>query len=131
MFVLLFPLCVLSLYQVKRLSPESRLRFAALITALAADCGTPSDKARVAQALYNIGQRTKHNSQAVLYSTAKLVYDANDPELMNGKHVQLVLDEMQARDPVCSSQTVHVQCFSLYFVLSGIWCDCVGITGFM
>jgi hypothetical protein len=81
--------------------------------------------------LYNIGQRTKHNSQAVLYSTAKLVYDANDPELMNGKHVQLVLDEMQARDPVCSSQTVHVQCFPLYFVLSGIWCDCVGITGFM
>ena len=84
----------------KRLLPESRLRFAELITALAADCGTPDDKARVAQALYNIGQRTKHNSQAVLYSTAKLVYDANDPELMNGKHVQLILDEMQAKDPV-------------------------------
>jgi hypothetical protein len=51
---------------VKRLSPEARLRFAALITALAADCGTPDDKARVAKALFDMGQRTKHNSPAVL-----------------------------------------------------------------
>jgi hypothetical protein len=36
----------------------------------------------------------------VRYSTAKLVYDANDFELTAGKHVQRVLDDLQARDPV-------------------------------
>ena len=31
---------------------------------------------------------------------AKLIYDSNDEKRCKGKHIQAVLDELQARDPV-------------------------------
>lgn len=67
--------------QVKKLSPAARVRFAKLLLALCLDEGSAADKARVADALRAMGQRTKHDSTASLYSMAKLVYDANDPEV--------------------------------------------------
>ena len=71
--------------QVKELSLSARVRFAQLLLALCLDQGTREDKLAVADALRAMGQRTKHDSTAHLYSMAKLVYDANDPEVKRAR----------------------------------------------
>lgn len=108
--------------QTKQLSLENRLKLARLIVALCVD-----DKDRIARSLQAMGHKTKYNKTENHYTMAKLVYDSNDPAATQGKHIQLVLDELQSEDPivnvaeVCSlSDYLYLHASYLRFSLSGV-----------
>lgn len=106
--------------QTKRLSLENRLRLARLIVALCVD-----DKDRVAHCLQDMGHKTKYNLTENHYTMAKLVYDSNDPMAMKGHtHIQRLLDELQANDPIVNVAEVYTYMFfSLPFILCLIFHD--------
>mmetsp|Transcript_9354 Transcript_9354/g.12264 ORF Transcript_9354/g.12264 Transcript_9354/m.12264 type:complete len:665 (-) Transcript_9354:256-2250(-) len=83
--------------QVKHLDLISRLKLARLIVALNVD-----DKDRIADRLYDMGHRTKYNNKRNHYTMAKLVYDSNDSSISADKHIQHVLDDLEASDPILS-----------------------------
>eukprot|EP00934_Nitzschia_sp_Nitz4_P007771 Nitzschia sp. Nitz4//scaffold4_size323378//22787//24687//NITZ4_000612-RA/size323378-snap-gene-0.438-mRNA-1//-1//CDS//3329553255//7761//frame0 len=81
--------------QVKKLSKETRHLFARLVIAL--DDG---DKDRVVELMKEAGMKTKNMNKDVIYLYAKVSYDEINDQVLQGKHVQMFMEDLEARDPV-------------------------------
>jgi aarF domain-containing kinase len=81
--------------QIKRLSKETRIKFAKLIIALCED-----NRDAICELAKQLGHRTKNMDPEVCYLWAKVSFDQDNPKILGGKHVQLFMEELEARDPV-------------------------------
>jgi len=81
--------------QVKFLSKQDRLLFAALIIALADD-----DRKRIVQLMKEAGFRSQGMDEDVIYRYAKVYYDEDNPDLTGGDHIQVFVEKLQAIDPI-------------------------------
>lgn len=81
--------------QVKRLDKATRHLFARLVIALDED-----DKQRIVELMAKAGMKTKNNDPDVLYLYAKVSYDELSERVLKGKHIQLFMEDLEARDPI-------------------------------
>lgn len=81
--------------QVKRLSKADRHLFCHIVLALADD-----DKPRIVELLKQAGYQSKKMDPDAIYSYAKVAYDEDSKELTKGLHIQMFMEDLQARDPI-------------------------------
>ena len=81
--------------QVKRLTKDTRHLFARLIIAL-----DDEKKDEVVRLMKEAGMRTKRMDPEVIYQYAKVSYDQINDKILNGKHIQLFMEDLEARDPI-------------------------------
>jgi len=81
--------------QVKRISREKRHLFAKIIIALADD-----DRERIVELMKEAGFKSQRMDPEVIYLYAKVGYDMDNKELTKGKHIQMFMEDLQARDPI-------------------------------
>ena len=81
--------------QVKRLTKETRHLFAKLIIALDDD-----NKDEIVRLMKEAGMRTKNMDPEVFYLYAKVGYDEINDKLLQGKHIQVFMEDLEARDPI-------------------------------
>lgn len=81
--------------QVKTISKETRHLFAKLVIALADD-----NRDDVISLMKEAGFKSKHMDPDVIYLYAKLYFDEDNELITNGKHIILLLEELQCRDPI-------------------------------
>ena len=81
--------------QVKRLDKATRHLFAKLVIALDDD-----DKDQIVDLMKKAGMETKRNDPEVIYLYAKVSYDELSERILNGKHIQLFMEDLEARDPI-------------------------------
>jgi aarF domain-containing kinase len=81
--------------QVKKLTKETRHLFAKLIIAL-----DEENKDEIVRLMKKAGMRTKKMDPEVIYLYAKIGYDEINDKLLNGKHIQLFMEDLEARDPI-------------------------------
>jgi aarF domain-containing kinase len=81
--------------QVKSLTKAERLRMCKIIIALAND-----DKKEIVRLMAEAGFKSKSMNEDVIYKYAKVSYDEDNDELTEGKHIQMFMEDLQARDPI-------------------------------
>jgi aarF domain-containing kinase len=81
--------------QVKRLTKQTRHDFAKLIIALDED-----DKDEIFRLTKELGFTTKNMNPEIFYLWAKVSFDQDNHQILGGKHVQLFMEDLEARDPV-------------------------------
>jgi len=81
--------------QVKSLTKAERLRMCKIIIALAND-----DKKQIVRLMAEAGFKSKSMNEDVIYKYAKVSYDEDNDELTEGKHIQMFMEDLQARDPI-------------------------------
>lgn len=81
--------------QVKKLSKETRHLFAKIIIALDDD-----NKERVVELMKEAGMKTKNMDSEVLYLYAKVGYDQLNEQILKGRHVQMFMEDLEAKDPI-------------------------------
>jgi len=81
--------------QVKSLTKAERLRMCKIIIALAND-----DKKQIVCLMAEAGFKSKSMNEDVIYKYAKVSYDEDNDELTEGKHIQMYMEDLQARDPI-------------------------------
>jgi aarF domain-containing kinase len=103
--------------QVKRLSKETRHLFAKLLIAL-----DDENKEEVVQLMQEAGMRTKRMDPEVLYLFAKVGYDEINDKILEGKHVQLFMEDLEARDPIIQLPTELLMASRCSILLRGLAC---------
>ena len=83
--------------QVKRLSKADRHLFCRLILALAAD-----DREEIIQLTKQAGFVSQRMDPDVIYSYAKVGYDQDNARYTKGLHIQMFMEDLQARDPIAA-----------------------------
>jgi aarF domain-containing kinase len=81
--------------QVKRLPKETRIAFCELIIALADD-----DRDEIVRLMKQLGYKSRDMDEDNIYLYAKVGYDQDNYELLGGKHIQVFMEELQAKDPI-------------------------------
>lgn len=81
--------------QVKPLTKETRHLFAKLVIAIDDD-----DKDKIVSLMKEAGMKTKTMNPDVIYLYAKVAYAEINDQILNGKHVQLFMEDLENRDPV-------------------------------
>ncbi len=81
--------------QVKRLSKNTRHLFAQLIIALDED-----DRDKIVALMKKAGMRTKNNDPEVFYLYAKVFYAEITEKILQGRHVQVFMEDLEKRDPI-------------------------------
>ncbi|KAL3919176.1 MAG: hypothetical protein SGILL_003885 [Bacillariaceae sp.] len=81
--------------QVKRLSRETRHLFAKLIIALDED-----DKDKIVELMKEAGMKTKNNDPEVFYLYAKVSYAEITEKILQGRHIQVFMEDLEKRDPI-------------------------------
>ena len=81
--------------QVKALSKEDRLLMCKIIIALADE-----NKAEVIRLMKEAGYKSQNMVEDIIYLYAKVSYDEDNDELTGGKHIQLFMEDIQAKDPI-------------------------------
>lgn len=81
--------------QIKSISKEERLQMCRIILALAND-----NKQEVVELMKSAGFKSKNMDPEVIYKFAKVSYDEDNDELTEGKHIQLFMEALQAKDPI-------------------------------
>lgn len=81
--------------QVKRLPKETRIAFCKLIVALADE-----DRDEIIRLLKQLGYKSRDMDENNIYLYAKVGYDQDNYELLGGKHIQVFMEELQAKDPI-------------------------------
>jgi aarF domain-containing kinase len=81
--------------QVKRLTKETRHDFAKLIIALDED-----NKDDIFLLTKELGFKTKNMNPEIFYLWSKVSFDQDNHQILGGKHVQLFMEDLEARDPV-------------------------------
>jgi predicted unusual protein kinase regulating ubiquinone biosynthesis (AarF/ABC1/UbiB family) len=79
----------------KQISKEMRHLFCKIVIALAND-----DRDEIAKLMTKAGFRSDKMDPEVIYLYTKVHYDEDNEELTGGKHVQLFVEDLQARDPI-------------------------------
>ena len=83
--------------QVKRLPKQRRHSFAKLIIALDED-----NRDEIFRCTKELGLRTKNMNPEIFYLWSKVSFDQDNHQILGGKHVQLFMEDLEARDPVQS-----------------------------
>jgi len=81
--------------QVKELSTSERHLFCKIVIALAND-----DRPEIIKLMKEAGFKSKYMDEEVIYKYAKVSYDEDNDELTDGKHIQMFMEDLQARDPI-------------------------------
>ena len=81
--------------QIKRLSKHTRITFAKLIIALCED-----DRSAICDLVSQLGFKTKNMDPDVAYLWAKVSFDQDNQKILGGKHAQLFMEDLEAKDPV-------------------------------
>ena len=81
--------------QVKRITKADRHLFCRIILALAAE-----DKEQIIALMKQAGFQSQKMDPDVIYSYAKVAYDEDNKELTKGLHIQMFMEDLQARDPI-------------------------------
>jgi aarF domain-containing kinase len=81
--------------QVKRLTKEVRHLFAQLVIALDDD-----DKDRIVSLMKQAGMKTKYNDPEVFYLYAKVSYAEISEKILQGRHIQVFMEDLEKRDPI-------------------------------
>ncbi|CAB9497663.1 protein kinase UbiB [Seminavis robusta] len=79
----------------KQLSKEKRHLFCKLVIALANE-----DREAIVSLMKEAGWKSKRMDPNVIYLFAKVSYDEDNYKLTEGMHIQLFVEELQARDPI-------------------------------
>jgi aarF domain-containing kinase len=103
--------------QVKRLSKETRHLFAKLIIAL-----DDENKDEVVRLMREAGMRTKRMDPEVIYLYAKVSYDQINDKILEGKHVQLFMESLEARDPIVELPRELLMASRCSILLRGLAC---------
>ncbi|KAG7364386.1 2-octaprenylphenol hydroxylase [Nitzschia inconspicua] len=81
--------------QVKRISKETRHLFAKLVIALDED-----DKEQIVALMKEAGMKTKNNDPEVFYLYAKVSYAEITEKILQGRHIQVLMEDLEKRDPI-------------------------------
>ena len=81
--------------QVKRISKATRHLFAKLIIALDED-----NKDEIVALMKNAGMKTKNNDPEVFYLYAKVSYAEITEKILQGRHIQVFMEDLEKRDPI-------------------------------
>ena len=81
--------------QVKRISKATRHLFAKLIIALDED-----NKEEIVALMKEAGMKTKHNDPDVFYLYAKVSYAEITEKILQGRHIQVFMEDLEKRDPI-------------------------------
>jgi aarF domain-containing kinase len=81
--------------QVKRISKDVRHLFAKLIIALDED-----DKEKIVALMKEAGMKTKNNDPEVFYLYAKVSYAEITEKILQGRHIQVFMEDLEKRDPI-------------------------------
>ena len=103
--------------QVKRLTKETRHLFAKLLIAL-----DDENKEEVVKLMAEAGMRTKTMNPEVLYLYAKVSYDEINDKILEGKHVQLFMEDLEARDPIVQLPKELLMASRCSILLRGLAC---------
>eukprot|EP00980_Cylindrotheca_fusiformis_P024380 scaffold11809_cov128-Cylindrotheca_fusiformis.AAC.19 len=101
--------------QVKKISKETRVLFAKLIVALDED-----NKAEIVRLMKEAGMKTKNMDPDVLYLYAKVNYDTINDKILRGKHIQLFMEDLEARDPIIELPTELLMASRCSILLRGL-----------
>jgi predicted unusual protein kinase regulating ubiquinone biosynthesis (AarF/ABC1/UbiB family) len=83
--------------QVKQLSKKLRQLFCKIIIALDDD-----NKDEIFTLMREAGFNSKRMDPEVIYLYAKVGYDQDNDELTKGVHIQMFMEDLEARDPIIS-----------------------------
>ena len=81
--------------QVKQLSKKTRLLLCKLVIALDDD-----DRDEIVSLMKRLGYKSRDMNQDNIYLYAKVGYDQDNHELTGGKHIQVFMEDLQAKDPI-------------------------------
>jgi len=81
--------------QVKKWSDETRIGFAKMILAIAAD-----DKQEITDVQYELGLRTKYMNPDVIYRLTCFYFDRDTPEITGGLNIHQLMTELESQDPM-------------------------------
>mmetsp|Transcript_23888 Transcript_23888/g.34199 ORF Transcript_23888/g.34199 Transcript_23888/m.34199 type:complete len:392 (+) Transcript_23888:259-1434(+) len=81
--------------QVPILQKEVRLKFCELIIAL-----SENNRDEVVRLMKELGYKSRDMNGDNMYLYAKMYYDEDNEEITGGKHIQMVLEELQKNDPI-------------------------------
>lgn len=81
--------------QVKQLSKKTRLLLCKLIIALDDD-----SRDEIVSLMKQLGYKSRDMNEDNIYLYAKVGYDQDNHELTGGKHIQIFMEDLQARDPI-------------------------------
>lgn len=101
--------------QVKDISTEERLRLCKIVVALADD-----DKDSLVKYLAEAGYKSKNMDKEVIYKFAKVSYDEDNDEILEGMHMQVFLDDLEAKDPVSSLPEPYIMVNRTSVILRGL-----------
>jgi aarF domain-containing kinase len=101
--------------QVKRLSKESRHLFAKLIVALDDD-----NKDEIVKRMKEAGMKTKNMDPEVIYLYAKVSYAEINEKILQGRHVQVFMEDLEKRDPIVQLPTELLMASRCSILLRGL-----------
>jgi aarF domain-containing kinase len=100
--------------QVKKLSKDERLHMCKIILALAKD-----DRKAIVQLLTEAGFVSKTMNEDVIYKYARVSYDEDNDELTDGKHIQMFMEDLQAKDPISKMPECYIMVGRTSVILRG------------
>lgn len=101
--------------QVKKISKETRLLFSKIVIALDED-----NKEEIVRLMQEAGMKTKRMDPEVIYLYAKVSYDQINDEILGGKHVQMFMEDLEARDPIIQLPTELLMASRCSLLLRGL-----------
>ena len=101
--------------QVKRLTKETRHIFAKLIVALDDD-----NKDEIVKLMKEAGMKTKNMDPEVIYLYAKVSYAEINEKILQGKHVQIFMEDLEKRDPIVQLPTELLMASRCSILLRGL-----------
>jgi len=101
--------------QVKKISKETRHLFARLLIALDDD-----NKEEIVSLMQEAGMRTENMDPEVLYLYAKVSYDTINDKILQGKHIQLFMEDLESRDPIVQLPTEFLMASRCSVLLRGL-----------
>ena len=101
--------------QVKRISKETRHLFARLLMALDDD-----DKEEIVKLMKEAGMKTQNMNPEVIYLYAKVSYDTINDSILEGKHIQLFMEDLERRDPIVQLPTELLMASRCSILLRGL-----------
>jgi aarF domain-containing kinase len=101
--------------QVKQLTKEERLHMCKIILALAND-----DREEVVRLMVQAGFKSRAMNEEVIFKYAKVSYDEDNVELTEGKHIQMFMEDLQARDPIDQLPDCYIMVGRTSIMLRGV-----------
>ena len=101
--------------QVKKISKAERHLLCKIIIALAND-----NKPEIIQLMKEAGYKSKYMDDEVIYKYAKVSYDEDNDELTEGKHIQVFMESLEARDPIEQLPTQYIMVGRTSVMLRGL-----------